>query len=413
MRKYFINPELKLSSIILITINVVFLILTLLALRVYHENLKKDYIKSVGAIASRVIEKRPELEKEIMPLITREVSSSEALSGEKLLQQYGISKNLENRLFPYVNDTLLKNSLTITLLFLLMCALLFYLNSRQFGLLYEKLRKLTQGAKQVIEGDYDININENKEGDFSKLAVSFNSMKDVIRNNISELEKEKQFLADLLSDISHQLKTPISSMIVYNDILLNKELSKDQKETFLLNTKNQLSRMTWLIQSMLKLAKIDAKAIELSREEQSLNETILEAIDSIQSKAMQNEVSINFNQKDEVSFEHDRLWIEEALINIIKNGIEHTDKGGRIDIDVIENALYWRIIIEDNGEGICEEDLPHIFKRFFKAKTSRKIDAVGIGLALAKSIIEQHNGIVEVSSIAGVGTKFTITFLKF
>jgi signal transduction histidine kinase len=413
MKKYFINPELKFSSMLLLVVNVVFFIFILISLRVYNEDLKDKYIKSVGAIASRIIEKSPEIEKEIMPLVTKEVSNTEALKGEKLLQQYGVSKNLENVLFPNINITLMKTSFTTLLIFLFMCSLLFYLNYKQHELLYEKIRKLTEGAKQVIEGDYNININENREGDISKLAVSFNSMKDIIRNNIGELEKEKQFLADLLSDISHQLKTPISSMIVYNDILMNKELSKEQRDTFLLNTKNQLSRMTWLIQSMLKLAKLDAKAIELSLENQNLNETICEAIDAVESRAEQKKVRINFNPKEEVNFEHDRLWLEEALINIIKNGVEHTEKGGEINIGVHENALYRRLIIEDTGEGISEEDLPHIFKRFFKVKSSRKSDAVGIGLALAKTIIEQHNGIIEVSSRIGQGTKFTITFLKY
>jgi signal transduction histidine kinase len=413
MKRYFANPELKYSSVILIIINILFFTLTLLSLKIYHENLKDSYIKSVGAIAVRVIEKRPELEREIMPLVTKEISSTEAQRGAYFLKQYGIDRKLENNLFPYVGDAYKKNNHIISLIFLAMGVLLFFLNSKQFGLIYEKIRKLSYGAKKVIQGDYDINISENKEGDFSKLAVSFNTMKDVIRNNINELEKEKQFLADLLSDISHQLKTPLSSMIVYNDIMISKDLSKEQRETFLSNSRNQLNRMTWLIQSLLKLAKLDAKAIELNKENQSLNETIEEAIDTLESRAVQSGVILVFNSKEEVYFEHDRFWLEEALINIIKNGIEHIASGGEIHISVLENALYRRIVIEDTGEGIREEDLPNIFRRFYKAQTSKKSDSIGIGLALAKAVIELHNGVIEVNSEIGVGSRFTITFLKY
>lgn len=109
---------------------------------------------------------------------------------------------------------------------------------------------------------------------------------------------------------------------------------------------------------------------------------------------------------------HDRLWLEEALNNIIKNGIEHTQSGGEIKIQLLENPLYKKIIIEDNGEGIKEEDLPNIFKRFYKAKASKKNDSVGIGLALSKSIVEAHDGSIEVESRVGEGTKFSIIFLK-
>lgn len=413
MKKYFANPELKLSSVILFLLTTIFLFITLFALKIYNNNLKDDYIKSVGAITARVIEKDPSLEKEIIPLITREASKEQREKGAELIKTYGLTENLDNELFPYINDVSRKNNYTIILIFLSITLLFLALNYVQYSFFYKRIRRLTFGAKRVIEGEYEININENKEGDFSKLAVSFNSMKDIIRNNITELEKEKQFLVDLLSDISHQLKTPLSSMMVYNDILLSKDLAKEQRETFLINNSNQLDRMSWLIQSMLKLAKLDAKAIEFDKATESLNETISESINALESKADEAGVKINFKDEQEMIFFHDRLWLEEAIINIVKNGIEHTPSGGSIDITLEENPLYKRVIIEDSGEGINEEDLPNIFKRFYKAKNSKKSDSVGIGLALSKSIIESHNGIIEAKSKVGVGTKFIVTFHKY
>lgn len=254
----------------------------------------------------------------------------------------------------------MRNKHSIFFIFIIMTGILIMLNYVQYGFFYKRIRILTFAAKKVVEGDYDININKNREGDFSKLAIYFNSMSEIIRNNLSELEREKQFLVDLLSDISHQLKTSLSSVILYNDIMFSKELPLEQRATFLLNNQRQLEKMNWMIKNILKLAKLDAKAIEVVKEEQSLNETVQDAIDTLESKAFESQVIIIFKEKEEVNFEHDRLWLEEALINIVKNGIEHTQPGGTINIELIQNPLYTRIIIEDTGEGISDEDLLNI-----------------------------------------------------
>ncbi|MDP4178936.1 MAG: HAMP domain-containing sensor histidine kinase [Bacillota bacterium] len=411
MKNYFTNTEIKISSAALIFMMIIFLSASSFMMKINNDNLKEGYIKQMGAVALRVIEKNPDLEKDIMPLMTKNVDNEEAAKGEAFMKQYGLSKDLQDSFFPYAGQNIINNITALAVIFLTMLVVMFILNYIQYAYFYKRIRRLTLGAERVVEGDYDISISENKEGDLSKLSNSFNSMRKVIRNNISELKKEKQFLADLLSDISHQLKTPLSSLILYNDIMLSKELTKQQTETFLISNKNQLFRMNWLIRNILKLAKLDAKAIELNKENQSLNETIEESIYTIESKANESNIKINFNEKEEIEFCHDRLWLEEALNNIIKNGIEHTQSGGEINIYLEEKPVYKRIIIEDNGEGISEDDLPNIFKRFYKAKTSKKTDSIGIGLALSKSIIELHDGIIEVQSKLGEGARFIITFL--
>ena len=412
MKRYFINSELKMSTVVLLFVMTLFLTVTVLFLKTHNDNLKADYIKNLGAIAARVVEKNPEMEKEIIPLITKEVSNEEAIRGSALLKQYGLTQELEDSLFPYVSRAIIKNNYSTSLIFILMATILFILNYFQYGFFYKRIRRLANAAKKVVDGDYDIAINEHKEGDFSKLAISFNSMREIIRSNLSDLRREKQFLADLLSDISHQLKTPLSSVILYNDIMITKQLPQNQREAFLLNNQNQLEKMNWLIKNLLKLAKLDAKAIEIVKEKQSLNETVQDAIDALESKAYEAEVVITFKENGEIVFYHDRLWLEESLINIIKNGIEHNAAGGAINLELQENPLYTRIIIEDTGEGISEADLPNIFKRFYKAKAGKKSESIGIGLALSKSIVEAHNGMIDVQSQVGLGTKFIITFIS-
>ncbi|MBU3177499.1 HAMP domain-containing histidine kinase [Clostridium estertheticum] len=413
MKKYFINSELKISTATLLFIMTLFLIITSLSLKSHHDNLKNDYIKSLGAIAERVVAKDPKMEKEIIPLITKDVSDEEAKRGKTFLKEYGLTEDLENQLFPYVSTTIIKNNYSIILIFIFMASILFVLNYFQYSFFYKRIRQLTLAAKNVVEGDYDIAINENLEGDFSKLAISFNSMRGIIKSNLSELGLEKQFLVDLLSDISHQLKTPLSSVILYNDIMVTKELTPEQNELFLLNNQNQLEKMNRLIKNLLKLAKLDAKAIEIVKEEQSLNGTLHDSIEALESRAIECQVKIIFNEKEEIEFNHDVLWLQEAFINIIKNSIEHTKPGGNIKLTLMENQLYTRITIEDTGEGMTELDLPNIFKRFYKAKTAKRSDSIGIGLSISKSIIEAHNGIIEVRSKVNIGTKFIITFIKF
>lgn len=413
MKRYFSNPEIKISSSVLALMMALMLAFTLLVLKFNYESLKESYVKSIGAVAVRVIAKDPGMESEIMPIITNKISFKESSTGKTFMQQYGLNRDTENAIFPYLNQIIFKNFAGIILIFIIMGAILFTLNYVQYRYFYDRIRNLTSGAKKVLEGEYDISICEDREGDLSKLANSFNSMRDAIRNNINDLKEEKQFLAELLSDISHQLKTPLSSLILYNDIMLSKNLNEEQQKTFLKSNKNQLDKMNWLIKNLLKLAKLDAKAIKLSKENLSLNETIQDSIEALESKAYEQNIKVTFENQDEVSFDHDRLWLEEALLNIIKNGIEHTPSGGNVNISLIENPIYKRIIIEDNGEGISEEDLPNIFKRFYKAKSSKKTDSIGIGLALAKSIIEAHGGVIEAQSRINAGTKFTITFLNY
>lgn len=413
MTGYFVNKELKKSSAIFLCLMVLFLVMGLFILQNNHRRVKLDYIKTFGVIASRIAELDPQLVHEIIPYITQEPSFSRIQRGQEFLKQYGMTEDLEDDLFPYLKTTFKNNIIIVVSTGVILTGIFFFLNYFQYVFFYKRIRCITLGAKRIIEGDYEIKLNEDQEGDFSKLANAFNSMRKIILGHLDELKKEKRFLVDLIADISHQLKTPLSSLIVYNDIMLHKELLPDQREVFLLKKQDQLERMEWLISSILKLAKLDANSIAFNQQEKSLNKTIDNAISAMESEASLMGVRIIFQQEAELIFSHDSLWMEEALINILKNGIEHTSTGGKITISVTENPLFHRVTIEDTGEGIAKEELPKIFQRFYKIQHSaKKSNSLGIGLALAKSIIEAHDGLIEVQSQINVGTKFNIIFLK-
>ncbi|MEA4826844.1 MAG: histidine kinase dimerization/phospho-acceptor domain-containing protein, partial [Clostridium sp.] len=270
MKRYFNNPEIKKSSASFIFVMTIFLVCNFIIMRVHNEKLKDDYIKVFASVTAKIVETDPKLEKEIVPLLVREVTPQEEEKGRETLRQYGLSETLDTSLFPYIKGSFKSMELSIISIGLILTVTLFILNYLQYGYFYELMRNFSSAAKRIVEGDYNLKLSEEKEGDLSKFTSSFNSMGEVIRGNIYALNKEKSFLVNLLSDISHQLKTPLSTMILYNDILLNKNLTKEQEIDFLKNNENQLNRMRWLILNLLKLAKIDANAIELEIENQNL-----------------------------------------------------------------------------------------------------------------------------------------------
>lgn len=413
MKDNFINPEIKKSSFLLLLVISLFMGTSLIFMNIQYSNIKESYTQTIGAVAGKIVNQNPSMENEIIPLITKKISQNDADMGKAFLKDYGLDKKTENAVFPYIDSTAASINNFIIIIFIFLFITLFFLNYFEHSYFYNKVRIFTSAIKKIIEGDFSVSICEEKEGDISKLSSSLSSIKNIIRNNLGRLNSEKQFLVELLSDISHQLKTPLSSLILYNDIMLSKELTIDQKNTFLQNSKKQLERMKWLIMNLLKLARLDADSIKLNLENESLLDTIDEACEALSYRAQKMGVTVNILKDDDVIMNHDRLWLIEALTNIIKNCIEHTKNGGLITISLIDNPVFTKINITDNGEGISEDDLPNIFKRFYKAKTSKNSDSIGIGLALSKSIIELHGGLIEAFSTKGFGTSFIITFPKF
>ena len=214
---------------------------------------------------------------------------------------------------------------------------------------------------------------------------------------------------DAIADISHQLKTPLTSMIVMNDLLKTEE-DNEKRIEFLNTQSNQLDRMSWLIQTLLKLSKIDAGTIAMKPEEIKADELIKEVIKPFEIQMDLKNITYSQNDSD-MTFKCDKNWTIEALQNIVKNCIEHMDNGGSLVINVSDTNIFRQIEIKDTGCGILDEDLPHIFERFYKGKNAGK-DSVGIGLALSKSIITSQHGDIIVESKEGEGTTFFVRFYK-
>lgn len=274
---------------------------------------------------------------------------------------------------------------------------------------YKNLNDLNNYLSLVCKGIYDMNIDDNTEGELSILKNNLYKVITLLQSQNEYLKNDKLYLADSIADISHQLKTPLTSMMVMCELLENEE-NPDKRQEFVAVINNQLSKMKWLITNILKISKLDADATEFKREEVSISKVLDDSLKPFVLTAELKNIAIQNGANDFV-FNGDESWTVEAVSNIVKNCLEHTNDGGKIIISSGSTNLYNKLTISDNGCGIAKEDLPHIFERFYHGKNSSK-DSVGIGLALAKTVFEKENASVSVESKQGRGSVFEIRFYK-
>ncbi len=275
---------------------------------------------------------------------------------------------------------------------------------------YIQIAKLSETLRRVSLGHYELEIRDNQEGELSILKSELYKVTLRLKEANELLEQETQYLADAMSDISHQLKTPLTSMRMMNELLADPNLDEQTRLMFISQNKTQLDRLQWLVSSLLKFAKLDTKTADFKQEILSVKTLIQHAIEPLMIPLEIKEQQF-IVQGDECKIVGDFQWTVEALTNIFKNAIEHTPVCGTIQVNIQENPIYTEITIKDNGEGIDKEDLPYLFKRFYRGKNANR-DSVGIGLAMAKSIINEQNGDILVESILGVGTTFKLKFYK-
>ncbi|HWO74623.1 MAG TPA: HAMP domain-containing sensor histidine kinase [Bacillus sp. (in: firmicutes)] len=276
---------------------------------------------------------------------------------------------------------------------------------------YKEIEKLSGYLRKIAAGDYSLDVRDNEEGELSILKNEIYKVTIMLSEQGEQLKKDKIRLMDAISDISHQLKTPLTSMMVMADLLSNPQLTTDKRIEFTRNIEIQLERIEWLVSSLLKLSKIDAGTVQFKKETVNVRELVSNSVEPLLIPMDIKDQTLLIEGEDSTRFIGDFNWSREALLNILKNCVEHTQKGGTISIRFEENALFTEIIIADNGKGIGKEDLPYIFKRFYKGKNASD-DSVGIGLAMAHSIVTSQMGDIDVKSEQNIGTEFRIKFYK-
>jgi len=274
---------------------------------------------------------------------------------------------------------------------------------------YQRLSSLADDINQILHGDSSMDFNHYSEGELSILHSEIYKMTVRLREQQQKLLSDKKYLADSLADISHQLRTPLTSINLLVERLSASGLTDKCRHQLTNELYELLSRIDWLITTLLKISKLDAGTVSFNKETVSLETLIKKSCSPllIPMELRGQELII----RAEGNFYGDPAWTSEAVGNIVKNCMEHTPEGGRIEINAAENALYSEIVIKDNGTGISPEDLPHIFERFYKGKNSDG-KSFGIGLALSRMIIAGQKGTVKAENRKNAGAMFTIRFYK-
>lgn len=264
---------------------------------------------------------------------------------------------------------------------------------------------------QYISGNQNVRIECDEEGELNKLFHKINSLASTLNAHAENELKSKEFLKNTISDISHQLKTPLTALNIYNGILQDESENLPAIQEFAQLSEQELDRIETLVQNLLKITKLDAGTIVIDKKMENISEIMESVKRHFSFRAEKEGKVIGLSGDRDLDLLCDRNWLTEAIDNIVKNALDHTEKGDCISIKWECFASVVQIIINDNGSGIHPEDLYHIFKRFYRSRYSKDTQGIGLGLPLAKAIIEAHNGTIEVNSELGRGTSFIINFL--
>ncbi len=368
--------------------------------------------QKIADIVGTIIQQNPETDtRKIIEILNSNQNTEEYQKGQAELTKYGIDTNETNSIIlvqKQMKQNLISNIILIILFSILcMVIILAYLKRRD-----KKINQITQYINEIKNRKYDLDINENSEDELSNLKNELYKITVMLKEESEISKKDKENIKMSVEDISHQLKTPLTSITIMLDNLKdNPNMDEKTKQKFIFEISKQIDWINWLVISMLKLSKLDANVVQFYEEKINLKKLINEIVKNLEIPIEIKNQQIIVEGDENASFVGDYKWQQEAITNIIKNCIEHNKEKGKLFIKYEENTLFTKITISDEGEGISKEDLKHIFERFYKGQNSSE-NSVGIGLALAKNIIEKNNGMISCKSELDKGTEFVIKYMK-
>ena len=402
------NKNIKLI-IIPLTILMIFTCIVI-SMQTYSQYKKISVItnEKISEIIEYIIKENPSIDtKKIIQIL----NSNEYKVGEEELKKYGINIEEVNSIIAVqkqMKTNIILNIILIVLFSVLYMAIIFiYLKQRD-----KKINQITQYINEIKNRKYDLNINENSEDELSNLKNELYKITIMLKEESEISRQDKEKIKMSVEDISHQLKTPLTSiMIMLDNLKDNPNMDEDTKQKFIFEISKQVDWINWLVISILKLSRLEADVVKFSNNKINVKKFIDEIIGNLEIPIEIKNQKISIEGDEDASFIGDYKWQQEAITNIIKNAIEHNKENGKITIKYEENVLFTKITIIDEGQGIAKEDLKHIFERFYKAQNSSD-NSVGIGLSLAKNIIEKNNGMINCKSEIGNGTEFIVKYMK-
>lgn len=377
---------------------------------IFGNQIYREYKGLLSVMFGNVITVYPNVEEdELIRILFGQENREE---GEVLLARYGVFEAYgEEAFLPQEGRLRLLAVRTNFFLLLVFCFcgifLLRYFRKRQ-----KKIFDLEQYMEILNREGYRMEMKENEDDELSGLRNEIYKLTVALKEQAVRSEEQKSLLADAVADISHQLKTPLTSTTILLDNLSEDEdMDPVTRRRFLSEITYQLTGMSWLITVMLKLSRLDAGVVEMERTKLSVSGLVEEAVRRVEVAAEWNDISFRLEIPKETMLYCDGKWTAEALTNLLKNALEHSPQGNCVEIGVSENDIYTQITVRDHGKGISGEEQKKLFSRFYRGSTARE-DSVGIGLALAKEIVEKQGGYITVDSREGAGTCFTIKFMK-
>lgn len=399
--------ELKKMCITSCIVIIIFLITFSILIYKQYKTYTYNFNQKIAGIIDNVLEKYPDIEKrEIV-----EILNSSDKTNNEILREYGIELDKDSVILENNTDFqkfIIIDVSTLIVFILILSIIVFKYNHSES----KKINEITKYIEEINRGNYKLNIEENTEDELSILKNELYKITIMLKEVAENSQKDKTTLKDSLSDISHQIKTPITSILIMLDNILSDEnMPEDIKKDFIKDIKREIVNIKFLVESILKLSKIDSNSIKFIKKEVFIKDIINEAVKNVSMLSELKNIEIIVLGDDSIKTICDLKWQVEAITNILKNCIEHSYENKKIYINYNQNNMYTELKIEDNGTGIDAKDLPHIFERFYKGKNSSS-DSVGIGLALSKSIIESNNGYIQVDSELNKGTTFIIKYLK-
>lgn len=388
------NSEVKKLLLYITVVSIVFLFILLIFIYKLDKYYKNEVINVYAKVSNGVIEVYPELEDEIIDSLMSDNND------KTILEKYGINNKIT------ILDTK-KIYIEIIIIYLLVIIVISTIYIIHNIYVFKKIKGLSIYTTKILNDDYSMDIRSYDEGDISNLKNDLYKMTIKLKETRDIELKEKKYLETTLEDISHQLRTPLTSMNVGLEVLSGNVDAITKKEFIQMEKKN-LDRIEWLVTSLLKMSRLDSGTVLLVDKKEYLSKIIDNALEPIKIPIELKGISLINEVDKNLKIKVDENWVREAFINVLKNAYEHTNS--LIKIVSSDNPIYTEVKIIDDGAGISNTDLPHIFERFYKGSTNK--ESIGIGLNMAKKIIEKENGNISVQT-SNNGTTFIIKFYKF